>query len=752
MFAAFTASSQTITMSGYVKDEGSKEVLINAVVIDPITKAGTVTNEYGHFALSVRVTDTIRLVISYGGYQPYAVKIAGTEITPLDILLKRQENMLQEITVSAGKNYDNVRKAQMGVIDIPMKAVKELPVLLGERDILKIVQLLPGVQQGQEGTSGFYVRGGNLDQNLILLDEATLYNPNHLFGLFSTFNVNAVNSVRLIKGGFPAEYGGRLSSILNITMKEGDKTKYHAEAGIGLLSANLTMEGPIQKNKSSFIVSARHSYIDLLLHPLTSNTTSYAFYDLNAKINYELGVRDHLFLSAFRGNDNASYTGANSLNYNINFGNNTATIRWNHLFGSRVFSNTSLIYNDYHLQLGSTQTNYYEVLYTGIRDINAKADFTASLGTKHTTKFGINYTYHTLYPAAVSAKVPKKGNRISINKDSITQLYSNESAAYVNDDFRMWDRFSVNYGIRVPFYYAAGKAYAFVEPRITLQYALNPRTSIKASYTKMNQFVHLIPNSTASLPADVWLSSDKLLQPENSTQIALGLFKNFRDNEIEVSVEGYYKTMKNQVLFKEGTQLTLNTNIDSQLTFGKGESYGIEFFVKKSFGRLTGWFSYTLSKTTQQFPDLNFGNPFPASFDRRHNLAIVATYDFTKHWTFSADFVFSTGKPYTLPAGKVIVYGAGSLYDEYYYDYTNRNNSRMSAYNRLDISASNKKQHSFFGKFKYEREWVLGIYNVYSRQNPYFVYLTVDPVTKQPQAKQVSLLPIIPNISFNIKF
>jgi hypothetical protein len=743
--------AQKITISGYIKDASSKEVLIGASVLIPKLKIGTTSNQYGYYSISFKASDTTEVLISYSGYQPIAKQLIKGKSVQIDILLQQANNTLKEVVVNANHNDDNVNKAEMGVIDIPIKAIKQLPVLLGEHDILKTIQLLPGVQGGQEGTTGFYVRGGNLDQNLIQLDEATVYNPSHLFGLFSTFNVNAINSVKLIKGGFPSQYGGRLSSILDIKMKEGNKTKYQTEGGLGLISGNLTFQGPIQKNKSSFIISARRSYIDLFLH-LTSKTTKYRFYDVNAKVNYELGKNDHLFISAFKGNDDAAYTGSNSLNYGTNFGNTTASLRWNHLYGNKIFSNTSLIYNDYHLQLATAQNSYYQVLYTGIKDINAKTDFTATPNTKHTIKFGANYTYHTLYPGAISAKIPKKGNKVTINPDSLTKRYSTEAAFYINDDYKITNNFSVNYGVRIPFFNASGKSYSNIEPRITTRLSLNKNTSIKASFTQMNQFVHLVPSSTASLPADIWLTSSNKIKPQASNQVALGLFKNFKENEIETSVEVYYKTMKNQVLFKEGTQILLNTNLDDQLTFGKGKSYGIEFFVKKNFGRLSGWASYTLSKSTQQFPDINFGKEFNSSFDRTNNLSLAASYELTKTWTVSADLVYYTGRPYTLPAGKILVYGDGSLYDNYYYDYTSRNNTRLKAYNRLDISFSNKKAAKLFKKYPYEREWVFGFYNIYSRANPYFVYLTVDPASKQPQAKQVSLLPIIPSVGFNFKF
>ncbi len=744
-------TAQKITINGYITDATNKEALIGANVFNTITKNGTSTNSYGYFSLTVSTNDTVEVIISYIGYTIQAKKFFSQKNIQLDFALEPIKTNQNTVTVTAGKNINNVQKAQMGIIDVPLKAIKNLPVLFGERDVLKIIQLLPGVQAGQEGTTGFYVRGGNLDQNLVQLDEATVYNPNHLFGLFSTFNVNAINNVKLIKGGFPAQFGGRLSSILDITMKEGNKTKFQTEGGIGLLSDNISFQGPIQKNKSSFFVSGRKSHINLLLQPFSSKTTSYKFYDVNAKINFELSKKDHLFISFFKGNDNAAYTGANSLNYNTNFGNTTATARWNHLFGSKVFSNTSIIYNDYHLGLGTTQNNYYALLYTGIKDYTFKSDFTITPNNKHKIKAGFVTTYHTLFPAGVSERVPTRRNRLIINKDSIPKRYSNEMAFYVGDDFDATDKFSINYGVRIPLYTSTAKVYSFIEPRITTKYSLNEVTSLKASFTIMNQFLHLVPNSTASLPTDIWLSSSKIIKPQNSKQIALGVFKNFSDNSIETSVEAYYKTMNNQVLFKEGSQIVLSSNLDSILAFGKGSSYGIEFFVKKNFGKLTGWASYTLSKTTQQFDELNRGAVFPSSFDRRHNFSVVGSYPINKRWLFSADFVFYTGKPITIPSGRITVPVNGSLYDATYYDYTSRNNVRLRNYHRLDISFSNKKNVKLWGK-KYEREWVLGAYNVYSRLNPYFVYLTTNDITKQPEARQVSLLPIIPSVSFNFKF
>ncbi len=743
--------AQNITLSGYVRDAKTDEALIGATLFEATQKIGTTTNAYGYYSLTVSAADTIGLVISYIGYKPQAKKVFSKENLRLDIALAENTAVLGEVIVKASRNNDNVQRAQMGVIDVPMQAIMSLPAIGGERDILKIIQLLPGVQSGQEGTTGYFVRGGNLDQNLVQLDEATVYNPNHLFGLFSTFNVNAINHIKLIKGGFPAEFGGRLSSILDIQMKEGDKNRFHTEGGIGLLSDNLTVQGPIQKGKSSFVVSGRQTHLNLLLKPLTSKATSYKFYDMNAKMNYEFGQKDHLFISFFKGNDNAAYNAANSLNYATDFGNTTATLRWNHLFGSKVFSNTSVIYNDYHLALSTEQNSYYSALYTGIKDVSAKTDFTIVPNAKHTIKTGISYTYHTLYPAAFSANVPRRGKRLIINKDSIKQLYSNELAFYVRDEFDVSDKFSVNYGLRIPVFMLSNKTYSGIEPRLTAKLSINPTTSIKASYTQMNQFLHLIPNSTAGLPTDIWLPSSSQTKPQFSAQYALGYFSNFKDNAIEASVEVYYKKMNNQVLFAEGNQLKLTTNLDSSLVYGKGESYGTEFFVKKNSGKLTGWISYTLSWTNQTFKDLNFGDKFPFKYDRRHVLSVTGSYELTKKWNVSAVFVFSSGVPFTIPTGRVTALNAGTIFEGNYFIYEGRNNYRLNPYHRLDLSATYKKPWRVFKKSG-EIEWIFGIYNTYSRLNPYFVYFLIDPLSNKPQAKQVSLLPIIPSASFNFKF
>ncbi|GAC1588224.1 MAG: TonB-dependent receptor [Chitinophagaceae bacterium] len=750
----FAISQNKITLNGYVKDIKSGEALIGASIYITNEKRGTTTNAYGFYSITVKQTDSLGVVISYQGYKPQMLAIAGNTDKTADYSLQEKNNQLAEVVVSAARNNNNVTKARMGVITIPMKQIRTLPAIAGERDILKIVQLLPGVQSGQEGTTGFYVRGGNTDQNLVQLDEATIYNPNHLFGLFSTFNTNALNSVTLIKGGYPAQYGGRLSSILDITMKEGNKKKFSGEGGIGLITSNLTLEGPLKKDKSSFIISARRTFIDLLAPlfiPKNKNNTNYYFYDINAKGNFEITKKDHLYISIFKGLDNAKYAGASSLNYGINFGNSTGTARWNHLFSKKLFANTSFIYNDYHLSLTTTQDQYYALLYTGIRDLNMKTDFSYYLSSSHTIKAGINYSYSTLFPSTSSAKIPANGSINKPNLDSIERKYSTQVAFYANDDITISEKFSASLGFRIPVFIMKDVQYLRYEPRATIKYQLNDATSVKAAYTVMNQFQHLVPSSTASLPTDIWISSSKIVKPQTSQQVALGLFKNFKDNTYEASIEGYYKTMNNQVLFKEGAQSLQRADIDTKLTFGKGYSYGVELFVKKNIGKLTGWLSYTLSWTNQKFDSLNFGKEFPFAYDKRHNLSVVGTYDFNRRWTFSAAFVFTSGGAFTLPTGRAGVYGDGSLYDGTYYDYSGRNNYRYRSYHRLDISAMYHRPSKIFKK-KYEAEWVFSIYNVYSRFNPYFIYLTKDAVTNQLQAREVSLLPVIPSISYNFKF
>lgn len=744
--------SQNHTISGRLTDATTGEALIGANVFVTSLQKGATTNTYGFYSLTLPRMDSLGIAFTYVGYSPQFKKIYLGQDFVLDIELLPAADVLEEVVVSGVRNDENVARPQMGVVDIPTAKIRELPAILGEADVLKVVQLLPGVQAGNEGTTGFFVRGGNADQNLVQLDEAIVYNPNHLFGLFSTFNTRAINNVTLIKGGFPAQYGGRLSSILDISMKEGNNKRLGVEGGIGLVTSQLTVEGPIQKEKASFIVSGRRTYFDWMIKPFLSSRirTNYAFYDLNAKVNWQLGPRDRLFLSGFTGKDDATYI-EDGIEYNVLFGNSTATLRWNHIFGQKLFLNTSFIINEYDQNIAALQDNAFSEVISGIKDINGKLEFQYYPNPDHIILFGAHYLDHTFRSSgrteAQSGSDPSPG----VDKDAIPVKYFDEFAIYINDEIRLGERFSANLGLRAPGFFSDEASYYRLEPRASVKVALSPTSSVKAAYTVMNQFLHLVPSSTASVPTEIWVPSTELTRPQLSTQYSLGYFRNFRDNEYESSLEVYYKDMKNQVLFKEGNQLIETLDVDPLLTYGKGWSYGAELFLRKNRGRLTGWLSYTLSWTNQQFEELNFGKTFPFRYDRRHNLSVVGTYELGKRWSLSATFVFSSGNVYTVPVGRIGVFYGGSLFEGNYFVYEERNNVRMNPYHRLDLAASHKRAWKLFGK-DLVSEWVFSLYNTYSRLNPYFVYFEVEPRTGEPKAKQVSLLPVIPSITYNFKF
>lgn len=751
LFSVSSVFAQQFTISGYIKDGETGEALPGASVYVTALKKGTTANTYGFYSLTLPATDSSGVVISFVGYSPQIKKVYLNQHIKLDVRLAATADTIKEVVITAEQNR-NVEEPRMGVVDIPIEKIKMLPVILGETDVLKVVQLLPGVQSGNEGTTGYFVRGGNLDQNLVLLDDATVYNPNHLFGIFSTFNTRALNNVTLIKGGFPAQYGGRLSSILDLSMKEGNNRSFGVDGGIGLISSHLLAEGPIKKEKASFIISARRTYLDLIVRPLLNkgNAFKYRFYDVNAKINWQLTENDRLFFSVFIGDDDAAYKESKNFEYGVKFGNSTATMRWNHLFGQKLFSNTSLIYNTYIQDISTVQDLFFTQIYSGINDVKGQTEFQYFPNPAHSIKAGVSFTNHR-FVSRGKTDVLKNNLANSINVSAIPSRYYNELAAYVNDEYTISDKLSANVGVRFPAFISKDTSYYRAEPRTTIKYSINRLSSVKAAYTIMNQFLHLVPSSTASLPTDLWIPSSEKTRPQFSEQYALGYFRNFKQEKYETSVEVYYKNMYQQVAFKEGNRLLENNDIDSGLVYGKGWSYGAEFFLKKNTGRLTGWISYTLSWTNQRFNNLNSGKSFPFRYDKRHVLSVAGVLALSKRWTLSSVFVFSTGAVYTLPVGRINAYYGGTLFEGNYYVYEGRNNYRFNPYHRLDISATYKKARKLF-KQKYDSEIVIGVYNVYSRRNPYFVYLSVDPVTNEPQAKQISLLPIIPSISYNFKF
>lgn len=773
LFISFLSEAQQkFTISGFINEEGSKENLPGVNVYVYKLKAGAVSNNYGFYTLTLPA-DSIQLVISYVGYQTQLFNILLDKNIQLEISLRRNAD-LKEVEVSAEKLERISDDVQMSKIDLPVEQIKNLPALLGEKDVLKAIQLLPGVQKGSEGSSGIYVRGGGPDQNLIILDDATVYNASHLFGFFSLFNGDALKSVELTKGGFPARYGGRLSSVIEMQMKDGDKQKYHAEVGIGLISSRFTIEGPIIKNKASFLVSARRTYIDVLARPFIKAAsqgveTGYYFYDFNAKLNYIVNYKNKIYLSGYFGKDrfylkdktNSSYKSEAGLRW----GNATGTLRWNHLINEKTFSNVSLIFTDFLFDIKAKETysgSFFNLrYYSGIRDYSIKSDIDFAPNSKHFIKAGILATYHYFRP---SASVIESSDPID-NLSRKTRIDAYETAVYAEDDFKINEKWRSSGGVRLSNFNVKGKSYFNPEPRISVRYLLKPDLSLKVSYAAMNQYLHLLSNSGFGLPTDLWVPATNRIKPQKSQQIAMGLAKDLTIKGVDfmVSLEGYYKKSKNIIGYKDGASfldidLTENNSTFSYediVTTGNAESYGAEFFFQKKFGKLTGWIGYTLSWTWLQFDELNFGRRFPARYDRRHDLSIVAIYKLNTHITLSATWVYGTGNAITLPLSSYQVAeqtphpANNSGYNPTYTvnDYGERNSFRMAPYHRFDIAIQFHKI-----KEKYERTFELGVYNAYNRHNPFYYYTQYDPNTQQTKLKQVSLFPIIPSVSWTWKF
>ncbi len=751
LLISFLMSAQeSFTISGKLTDASTGEALIGANIFITKSGQGVVSNNYGFYSITLPHLDSVGLVFSFLGYQPQIKKVYLSEDINLNVQMEPATTALEEVVVTADAN-EALNRPQMSIVDIPTAKIKELPAILGEKDVLKVVQLLPGVQAGNEGTTGFHVRGGNADQNLVQLDEAVVYNPNHLFGLFSSFNTRAINSATLIKGGFPAQYGGRLSSILDITMREGNKKRFSGQGGVGLITSQLTLEGPLKHDEASFILSGRRTYFDWLVRPFLPKSvkTNYIFYDLNAKLNWQLGPKDHFYLSAFRGNDDAFFS-QDGIEYNVFFNNQTATLRWNRVFGQKVFLNSSFVFNQYDQNISALQDNAFSKVLTGIQDYSGKIELQFFPNPDHVIRLGAQYLNHRFQSSGDSRVKAGASPNPEISLDSIPVKFFDEFAVYFNDEIRLNQSFSANIGIRIPAFLSNQTKYYRVEPRASLNFKIDNTTSIKASYSLMNQFIHQIPSSTASVPIDIWIPSTRKTRPQRSEQVALGAFKN-HPRGFEASLELYHKTMDHQVLFQEGNQLIRSLDVDQLLTYGRGWSYGAEFLLGKKAGRATGWVSYTLSWTKQKFEDLNFGRTFPFRYDRRHNLSIATNYDLNEKWSISGTFVYTSGSHYTVPSGRTHVVNGGSLFEGNYFIYENRNNAQLNPYHRLNLSFTYKRPSKFFGH-PYDAEIVFSFYNLYSRQNPYFIYFQVDPKTSRPQAKQVSLLPILPSVNYNFKF
>ncbi|MEI6263648.1 MAG: TonB-dependent receptor [Sphingobacteriia bacterium] len=766
-------SQEKFTISGYIKDTLSGETLIGANLGIKSAGKSIVSNGYGFFSITLP-KGNYQLSGSFIGYQSKEIFIELNENKVFNMLLLPNSAVINNVTVVSRRRDNNVKTAQMGKFEMNVNTAKALPAFFGEVDILKTLQLLPGVRNAGEGNAGFYVRGGGPDQNLILLDDAVVYNTGHLFGFFSVFNADAIKNVTLIKGGMPAQYGGRLSSVVDVAMKEGNRNKTQVDAGIGLIASRFSIQGPMFKNKASYIISARRTYVDALAKPLIKKTSDfygsgYYFYDLNAKFNYEFSEKDHIYLSGYFGRDKFTFNNAaRSFKTLIDWGNSTATLRWNHVFNKKLFSNTTLVYNDYKFSLDGTQNNFKINLSSGIKDLNVKTDFDFYPTPEHKLKFGVQYTFHTFLPNILS------GNQDSVvfTPSNASKKYANEYAAYLQDDWEINSKLKLNVGLRFSLFQQVGrytayqkdangnktdstvygsgqlvKSYGGIEPRATFRYALNETASFKAGVTRNLQYIHLVTNAGSTLPTDLWVPSTLRVQPQISWQYAAGYFKNFKEGMFETSIEAYYKTMQNQIEYREGYTPSLK-DPEEDFVFGKGWSYGTELFINKVKGQFTGWIGYTLSWTWRQFKDLNNGLQFPSRYDRRHDISIVGNYELNKKWKFSTVFVYGTGSAISVPERFYFINGTLSQ------QFSSINSYRMNPYHRLDIAATYTPKHK--KQRKYTDNWVFSIYNVYSRLNPYFIYFDQEGSAAQGNlqvsAKQVSLFPILPSVTWNVKF
>lgn len=771
IYAVPATAQRRYTLSGYVKDSLTGENLIGASVsVDG--KAALSTNSYGFYSLTLP-EGNYEISISFTGYQLLHFSVALVSNINGNRLLAPRIAANEEVIVYAKRKDANVRNAQMGKIDLSMSQVKSLPVLMGEVDILKTLQLLPGVRNAGEGNAGFYVRGGGPDQNLIMLDDAVVYNSGHLFGFFSVFNSDAIKNVSLIKGGMPAQYGGRLSSVLDVAMKDGNMKKMEVDGGIGLIASRLSIQGPIKKDKASFMISARRTYIDALVKPFVPSSSAfhgsgYYFYDLNTKVNYKFSDKDRLYLSGYFGRDVFDFNNTQrSFKANIPWGNATATIRWNHLFHPKLFANTTLVFNNYNFAFNAVQNSLAFGVSSGIRDLTAKYDLDYYPAAAHKMKAGVSFTNHVFKPNLVSGR----SDSTDFTPDNAQKKYANELAAYLQDDWEVSDKLQISGGIRFSRFtqigpytnytrdadgnktdsmvYSRGskvRAYGGVEPRLTFRYSLHDAASIKASITRNIQYIHLVSNAGSTLPTDLWVPSTLRVQPQMSWQYAAGYFQNFKENTYEASVELYYKQMQNQIEYREGYTPSLK-DPEEEFVFGKGWSYGAEFFVRRNTGKLTGWIGYTLSWTWRQFPDLNNGEKYRARYDRRHDLSVVASYDLNKKWKLSAVFVYGTGNATSLPERFYLVDGVLTQ------EYSRINQYRMPAYHRADLAATYTPTPKKPRKIK--SSWVFSVYNVYSRLNPYFIYYnqtgSAYDGSLKVEARQVSLFPILPSVTWNFK-
>jgi hypothetical protein len=768
------AQSKTakFTVNGYLKDGKSGETLIGATLFIKEIKTGATSNEYGFYAISLP-EGTYTFVYSFIGYKSQTKTVTLTENQKIDIEFLADEVALTEVVVTEKAEDENVKSVEMSVNKVEMSTIRKMPALLGEVDVIRSIQLLPGVSTVGEGATGFNVRGGNVDQNLVLLDEAPVFNSSHLFGFFSVFNPDAVKDIKLVKGGIPAQYGGRLSSLLDVRLKEGNNKKFAMQGGVGLIFSRLSLEAPIVKDKGSFIIAARRSYIDVLAKPFLAGNLSnsqFYFYDLTMKANYTLGKRDKIFLSGYFGRD---VFGAG---FRFNWGNTTATLRWNHIFSNKLFLNLTGYYSNYDYLLGTISTTDDGDGFkwqSNIINYSIKPEFTYYISPKNTLNFGGQFILHTFKPGSATTTVNSISRQFGLPEKEAVEI-----ALYVGNEQKITDKLSLQYGLRYSYFnyindttYRYGNAavegtkkpfigkevskgffssptYGNFEPRAALNYSFNDRNSVKLSYNRMAQYIHLISNTTAATPLDVWTPSSNNVKPQIADQIALGYFRNFKDNAYEFSIEGYYKDMQNQIDYIDGANLFLNEFIEQDLLNGKGRAYGLEFYLKKSKGKFTGWISYTLSRTERQVNGINSNDWFPTRFDKPHNLSVVAFYEVSKKVSLSANFVFGSGTPSTFPTDKFVLRDIGSVPNS---ATEARNSFRIPPYHRLDVSLTWDRLKP---NRRWQGSWVFAIYNLYNRRNPFGVYFRQNPDNlSQTQAIEFSVFgAILPSVTYNFKF
>lgn len=750
-----SAAAANVTISGYVRDSANNEELIGASVFVPKAKAGVVTNDYGFYSLTLPAGEhTIHLDIL--GYEPKEVAVDLSADLRMDFGLTSRPILIDSIVVTGERAHENPRQVEMGALQLTPAQMRTIPVFLGEQDLLKTMQLLPGVREAGEGNSGFHVRGGGIDENLVLLDEAIVFNSAHMLGFFSVFNSDAIKDVKLIKGSPPAEYGGRLSSVLDVRMKEGNSKDFRGQTGVGLIASRLVLEGPIKSERSSFMLAARRTYFDLILKASDDQyirKTQLYFYDFNAKGNYHLGSNDRVFLSGYFGRDVLGYKGE----FGVDWGNATGTARWNHIFNNRLFLNSSLIYSRYGYTVGFSNGDEFIDIYSSIKSLNLKEDFHYFAGAGHTLRFGAQAAHHTFVPGQIDA------DSGSINELSIKRKYALESAVYGNHEWTMSPRLSLDYGLRLSSFTVLGpgvdyqfdangvpistttyrggeiiKQYTALEPRATSRFMLTDASSVKASYARNKQYLHLLSNTTTATPFDLWHPSTRLVKPGTADQVALGYFRNFRQNTYETSVEAYYKSMRDQVDYKNGADIYLNEFVESELIFGKGRAYGLEFLARKNIGRLTGWLSYTLAKTEKKFEAINDGAWFPARHDRTHDIEWVGQYALSPRWTAGFNWVYYTGNAVTFPSGKYVVDGHTVIL------YTDRNGYRMPAYHRLDLALTYGHGHS---------NWNFSLFNAYGRRNAYVIqFRQSESDSSKLEAVRIALFRFLPSVTYTYTF